>query len=121
MPGATPITHRRTQPTAIAKDRLGFVSGSILGWGLLLAALRPRASHICTGATLRFYFDFQDVYVGPRISFEPVIFYLLNVVVAFGVSVVILALCHLIAHGVLLASGVSSTRSTLIVSFTESS
>jgi hypothetical protein len=80
------------------------MSGSILGWGLLLATLWPRASQLYTGATLRFYFNFQDIYVGARISPEPVAFYILNVVVAFGVSIVILAIFHLIAHGLLLAS-----------------
>jgi hypothetical protein len=89
----------------ITKDRLAFVSGSVLGWAILLATLWRRAAQLDTGATLRFNFDFQDISVGNLISPEPIAFYLLNILVTLGVSVAILSVSYLVAHGLLLASG----------------
>ncbi len=104
-----------SRATGIAKDRVAFVSGSVLAWGILLAALRPWASHLYTGASLRFKFDFQDVYTGPMISPEPLAFLILNVLVALGVSIVILAACHLVAHGLLMASATEPNDLLLLV------
>jgi len=92
------------RPTDVAKDRIAFVSGSVLGWSILLAALWPHAAQIDTGATLRFNLAFSDFYVGNYISPEPIAFYALSVLVALGLSVAIMAICHLIAHGLLLVS-----------------
>ncbi|SRR6266487_7097000 len=109
-----------SRATGIAKDRVAFVSGSVLAWGILLAALRPWASHLYTGASLRFKFDFQDVYTGPMISPEPLAFLILNVLVALGVSIVILAACHLVAHGLLMASATEpNDRSKLLTDFAD--
>ena len=106
--------------STIAKDRVGFVSGSVLGWGILLATLRPWASHLYTGATLRFNLDVGDMYAGQKINPEPIGFLMLNALVALGVCIVILAIGHLIAHGLFLASGTTpGDRSRLLGDFAD--
>jgi hypothetical protein len=108
------------RPTDVAKDRIAFVSGSVLGWSILLAALWPRAAQLDTGATLRFNLDFQDFYVGNLISPEPIAFYVICVLVALGLSVAILAVSHLIAHGLLLVdSAERGERSTRLARFAD--
>lgn len=114
------MTTTSMQPTDVAKDRVAFVSGSVLGWSILLAALWPRAAQLETGATLRFTVDFQDIHVGNLISPEPIAFYFVNALVALGLSVAILAVCHLIAHGLLLVSAEErGDRSTTLARFAD--
>lgn len=102
----------------VGKERIGLISGSILGWGLVLLAVRPRSTQFVTGASLRFNFQISDIYDGPLINPKPIMFLILNVIVALGVAIVTLAVFHLVAHGLQIAPAPRLTpgRRRLLVS-----
>ena len=111
MPTASPPA------SDVTKERLAFVSTSVLAWGLLLLTLRPRVNRMYTGVSIRY--GQTDWYVGDRLSAGALSFFALNVLVALGVCILVLAAAHLVCRGSSMRRRMPGTDSDTTTTTTE--